>query len=150
MEPNNKKNSLLEESVFGMGKTAVSWHSDSSLQDFSTIGVFNANIPDTPVDWKVGLRVSEDKVTPAIRFPVKSGDVYFMLGDFNHHHQHAVIAGSSLRYSSTHRVGNTEKDTWQYIWKRVHKVFGSATRGIGKETAEGAEVWCHATPTPVY
>eukprot|EP00937_MAST-01D_sp_MAST-1D-sp2_P006143 g6143.t1 len=60
-------------------------------------------------DWAVAMRVGSgahrDDVTPAVKVPTSSGDAYYMLDDFNHHHQHAVIAGqASLRYSSTHRV----------------------------------------------
>jgi alpha-ketoglutarate-dependent dioxygenase FTO len=40
-----------------------------------------------------------------------------MLNDFNHHHHHAVLAGNTWRYSSTHRVAVTSKDTWEFAWK---------------------------------
>jgi alpha-ketoglutarate-dependent dioxygenase FTO len=41
---------------------------------------------------------------------------YYMLNDFNHHHHHAVLAGNTWRYSSTHRVAVTSKDTWDFAW----------------------------------
>ena len=31
------------------------------------------------------------------QFRTQQGDAYYMLGDFNHHHQHAVLAGDSCR-----------------------------------------------------
>ena len=43
-------------------------------------------------------------VLQAITVPVGHGDAYYMLGNFNHHHQHAVLAGDQCwRFSSTHR-----------------------------------------------
>ena len=41
---------------------------------------------------------------PAIAIPLPSEFTYFLLDEFNHHHQHAVLAGKTDRYSSTHRV----------------------------------------------
>jgi mRNA N6-methyladenine demethylase len=45
---------------------------------------------------------------PAIAVPLPDKCTYFLLDDFNHHHQHAVLAGDSVRFSSTHRVCRTE------------------------------------------
>ena len=57
--------------------------------------------------------------SPPIVVPTKSGDVYFLLDEFNHKFQHMVLAGSNHQYriSSTHRVAVTATDTYQYISK---------------------------------
>lgn len=118
---------LREEESYGMGKASVSWHADSSLQDFSSIGVYHT-LPTQKAstwDWKIALRENPDEesgrpaaVQPVV-VPTKSGDVYFLLGDFNHTHQHMVLAGSTARrISSTHRVAVTETDTYNYIRDR--------------------------------
>eukprot|EP00978_Attheya_sp_CCMP212_P003200 scaffold6584_cov48-Attheya_sp.AAC.5 len=71
--------------------------------------------------WRVALRVaknpnSEETRTPALSVPLPSGALYYLLDDFNHQHEHAVLAGSNtLRYSSTHRVAREGQGTWQYI-----------------------------------
>merc|ERR1711991_602452 len=95
---------------------SVSWHADSSLQQYSTIGVYHVTGSNTS-NWGIASRVTNDDKTPALVVPLKNRDTYFMLDDFNHHHQHAVITGSSWRYSCTMRVAITKKDTWQYIEK---------------------------------
>jgi mRNA N6-methyladenine demethylase len=61
-----------------------------------------------------------NKVEPLpIVVPTKSGDVYFLLDEFNHKFQHMVLAGSNqqCRISSTHRVAVTATDTYHYISK---------------------------------
>lgn len=129
---------LKTDPLFNMGKVAVSWHADSSLQHESTIGVCIAHhggegfatdrgsviLPeassaqgessrarrcaDSHLPWRVGLRVLRDiegprilgfkdpkraqshlrdDYTPPVAVDVRDGDVYFMLGNFNHHHQ---------------------------------------------------------------
>jgi len=95
--------------------------------------------PKTPTPkWQVALRVvhdiagpnskqegksdsirADDDKTPAVCVETHDGDVYYMLGDFNHHHQHAVLAGESCtRYTSTHRVGLTDGHTFESIKRR--------------------------------
>ena len=66
--------------------------------------------------------VAVDTVTPAVQMDVGDGDFYYLLGDFNHHHQHCVIAPSTnaahcpaVRYSSTHRCGLREGHCLQWI-----------------------------------
>jgi mRNA N6-methyladenine demethylase len=120
MEPNGRKFPLRDEPAFGMGKMSVSWHADSSLQKFSTIGVYHVT-GSTRDDWVIASRVTNDSTSPAVAVPLKRQDSYFMLDDFNHHHQHAVLAGSSWRYSSTHRVAVVVKDTWDYIRTRAER-----------------------------
>ena len=45
MEPDGEGDvPLRQEPIFGLGTTSVSWHADSSLQDFSTIGVYHQYI----------------------------------------------------------------------------------------------------------
>ena len=105
---------LRNETKFGIGKMSVSWHADSSLQQYSTIGVYHVTGSNTS-NWAIASRVTNDDKTPALVVPLKNKDTYFMLDDFNHHHQHAVITGSSWRYSCTMRVAVTKQDTWDYI-----------------------------------
>lgn len=101
---------------------SVSWHADSSLDHFSTIAVYQTisqdNKGDDFKDWEVALRVTRDAQgpkakplgqiqvddrCPPIAVNLPSHSAYFMLDDFNHHHQHAVLRGSDQRFSSTHR-----------------------------------------------
>ena len=134
---------------------AVSWHADSSLDHFSSIGVLNYLVPDTVDDnsknekekkkggdWKLALRVSNhiegpsrgekntfsgsDNYAPPVVVDIKDNESYFLLDNFNHHHQHAVIAGSSLRYSSTHRVSRTDGHTYDSISKKCLQALNSA------------------------
>ena len=57
----------------------------------------------TPLDDKGSTFVTADlagEEAPPVAIPTKSGDLYYLLDDFNHHHQHAVLAGrGSLRYA---------------------------------------------------
>ena len=126
----------------------MSWHADSSLEHFSSIGVLNLHMPTNTAGaaaelkeqgkeeaeayqpFRIALRCVGDghdkkrgggtRGTPAVAVPLGHGDAYFMLNDFNHHHHHAVLAGSGCgRYSSTHRVAVTERETWQSIERRA-------------------------------
>ena len=61
-----------------------------------------------------------EKLVPPVCVPLPSGSCYFLLDDFNHHHQHAVVPGSrGLRYSSTHRVSRTEGHTFSSVRARL-------------------------------
>ena len=131
MEPSTVKNDLKLDKIHGMGKTSVSWHKDSGLQDFSSIAVYHSmephpstNSTDAEQPWRVALRVADsNSKTPALSVPLPSGAVYYLLDDFNHQHEHAVLAGAeTLRYSSTHRVAKVGCGTWQYIREKCEKV----------------------------
>ena len=139
MEPSSVKTDLRNEKIYGMGKTSVSWHKDSGLQDFSSIAVYHtlqdydcgeeefvgvermryskSDIAKEDEPWRVAVRVASPHVkTPALSIPLPSGALYYLLDDFNHQHEHAVLAGTDkLRYSSTHRVAREGQGTWQYI-----------------------------------
>jgi mRNA N6-methyladenine demethylase len=138
-----------------MGKVSVSWHADSSLEDYSSIGVYHC-LPTqkaTKWDWRIALRpipppssgvgdngkpTSSDasSSSPPVVVPTKDGDAYFLFGTFNHTHQHCVLAGTvSNRISSTHRVAVTKEDTYEYIARRVRhasKVFQLQIEGKKK------------------
>ncbi|KNC74826.1 hypothetical protein SARC_12634 [Sphaeroforma arctica JP610] len=107
---------LKNEAVYGMGPTSVSWHADSSLQNYSTIAVYqitgngpiagsqnqtkrSSKTSDTTKgsedDWSVAMRVVADDVTPAVACRLKSGETYYMMDDFNHHHHHAGMQHSN-------------------------------------------------------
>lgn len=120
---------LKDEPSIGFGKCAVSWHADSSLEHYSTIAVYQTIVNEKKgsanKDWSVALRVAHHAEgpeasrrgtdiqstlvtdTPTVSVSLPSGSAYYLLDDFNHHHQHAVISeGSShnVRYSCTHRL----------------------------------------------
>lgn len=116
---------LKDEPYLGQGKCSVSWHADSSLENFSSIAVYHLinKAADTEGKWSVGLRVahnsegpqasrrgtdiSVETETPPLAVSLPSGATYYMLDDFNHHHQHTVMAEGKVpgrRFSSTHRL----------------------------------------------
>ncbi|KAF0719040.1 Aste57867_1324 [Aphanomyces stellatus] len=129
MEPDNPLLGLKDDPTYGMGKVSVSWHADSSLQDYSSIGVYHTLLPTkqkqpkTRCDWRIALRLSPEvpgaDQTPPLVLPTDDGDAYYLNGDFNHFHQHMVLSGTAVRVSSTHRVAVTDEDTLQYIQARV-------------------------------
>jgi mRNA N6-methyladenine demethylase len=169
---------LRDEEHYGMGKASVSWHADSSLQDYSCIGVYHTipnekgkggsstTVSNSSTDWKIALRPnpSSDQNTgstitrkvdhhwkskdvktvstttaaatatvPPIVISTKSGDVYCLLDDFNHTHQHMVLAGSTgRRMSSTHRVAVTDTDTYTYIAQRCSHGLVSSKQELKK------------------
>ena len=118
MEPERRESmALKDEGQFGMGKASVSWHSDSSLQDTSTVAVYHqtaGGIDGDDTSWHIALKCLDD-VTPALRVPLNSHETYYMMRDFNMHHHHAVLNGDTRRFSSTHRVAVVAKDTFEYI-----------------------------------
>lgn len=131
-------NDLKSEPTIGNAKTTVSWHADSSLEHYSTIAVYQTLIPpleeannktcsDSQHNWFVALRVAHNsegpqssrrgtdiessivKETPPIAASLPSGSAYYLLDDFNHHHQHTVLtngalASAGVRYSCTFRL----------------------------------------------
>ena len=111
---------LKDEARYGMGPTSVSWHSDSSLRPHSTVAVYHVCFDENGTSarddssWHVALRALDGR-TPALRVPLPSRATYYMLRDFNAFHHHAVLAGNTRRYSSTHRVAVVEKDTFEHI-----------------------------------
>ncbi|CAM9834371.1 unnamed protein product [Laminaria digitata] len=137
MEPVEDRPDLKLEPTFGQDRCSVSWHADSCLEHYSTIAVYHATDPETsPADWRIALRVEPDAEgpaagklklagrkevgvnsdrAPAIAVALPSRSAYFLLDEFNHHHQHAVLAGRSHRWSSTHRVAKKEGHSFDYI-----------------------------------
>mmetsp|Transcript_9405 Transcript_9405/g.23914 ORF Transcript_9405/g.23914 Transcript_9405/m.23914 type:complete len:283 (-) Transcript_9405:46-894(-) len=79
-------------------------------------------------------------LAPPLRTKLSDGECYFMLGNFNHHHQHAVIAGTSARYASTHRVALTQDATFDGIMERCAEVLCGKrfTRSASPESLEAA------------
>lgn len=127
--------------MFSKDKLSVSWHADSSLEHFSSIGVYHFVVggnESRDESWKIALRVqhysegpSHGKKTagdsisctvPPIAIPLPSRSSYYLLDDFNHHHQHAVIEGNFERYASTHRVSRTDGHSYQYILNKCRSV----------------------------
>lgn len=145
--------SLLNMMAPNVGKkgTAVSWHADSCLEHGSTISVFQCVDEKEGGEkkkrkWRLGVRVRRDSEGPGRRDPTEkeiTGDdtprlavsipnpgVYHMLDDFNHHHQHCVLAGErGRRISSTHRVARKESHTAQWV------LLLSSRKGINKAHA---------------
>ena len=137
-EHRNKKisstNTTINDGDNNLARTSVSWHADSCLEHYSSIGVYHTIIPvtnntnhsngqgkpkqkGTKRQWSIALRVSHhaegpttnmslssnDKESlgnknsntsppPPIAISLPSGSAYYLLEDFNHHHQHAVLA----------------------------------------------------------
>ena len=118
---------LKMEPSLGNERTCVSWHADSSLEHYSTIAVYHTLIPkSTRQQWSVAMRVALNSEGPAssrrgtdiessivaesppIACSLPSGSTYYLLDDFNHHHQHAVLTSgedesAGVRYSLTFR-----------------------------------------------
>jgi mRNA N6-methyladenine demethylase len=94
-----------------------------------------------PNQGKPSSRTEEmrDKyVAPAVAVALPKKAAYYLLDDFNHHHQHAVLAGTTHRYASTHRVCRTDGHTFQSIKSRcVSALQGTeAQYGVTKLRAE--------------
>jgi alpha-ketoglutarate-dependent dioxygenase FTO len=60
--------------------------------------------------------------TPAIAVALPNKSCYYMLDDFNHHHQHAVLAGDQHRFASTHRVSRVDGHSFQSIKNRCENI----------------------------
>lgn len=147
--PKDSKEVRLKcEACFEQEKCTVSWHADSSLEHYSSIAVYHATKGGVQDEsWRVALRVSphaegptagkrsklagaaEDSslLPPPLAVPLPSKHLYYLLDDFNHHHQHSVLAGDTDRYASTHRVSRREGHTFQSIQQRC----SSALQGSG-------------------
>jgi len=107
---------------------AVNWHRDSTLEPFSTIAVYH-HTPDDPQDttWQIAMNCEQ---APTTLVNLHDNDCYYMLGNFNHHHAHAVVAGKTARYASTHRVAVTHNANFDYVHQECTKVlsgFGELT-----------------------
>ena len=154
MEPTSTKRDLKKEVGYGLGSISVSWHRDSGLQDFSSIAVYQS-LKETPNNndddnnnngsqWGVALRVMDGgsgavlTSVPPLLIPLPKGSLYYMLDDFNHNHEHAVVAGNSgIRYSSTHRVAREGKGTWRYIHDKTQSHLSKAQgRGFVKNSTD--------------
>ena len=138
MDSTATKRDLKKESAYGMGKVSVGWHRDSGLKDFSSIAVYQllqGTSSKSCDKWGVALRAMDGGAggvlssVPALMVPLPSGSLYYMLDDFNHNHEHAVIAGSDgVRYSSTHRVAREGQGTWQYIRDKTDQFIVTASK----------------------
>ena len=136
MESISTKRDLKQDVAYNMGKTSVGWHRDSGLKDFSTITVYqkqSTSRSNSSKPFGVAIRAMDGGAggplasVPALMAPLSSGSVYYMLDDFNHNHEHAVIAGDDgVRYSSTHRVAREGQGTWQYIRDKIRNLQSSA------------------------
>jgi alpha-ketoglutarate-dependent dioxygenase FTO len=73
--------------------------------------------------------VAAASIAPAITIPLPPCAAYYLLDEFNHHHMHAVIPGSTHRYASTHRVSRREGHTLSSIEARAETALrGSSGR----------------------
>uniref|UniRef100_A0A6U0QSA6 Alpha-ketoglutarate-dependent dioxygenase FTO n=1 Tax=Prasinoderma coloniale TaxID=156133 RepID=A0A6U0QSA6_9VIRI len=155
---NASEKSLRPEPLYELGPASVSWHADSGLVDFSTISVFH-NVRALDEDegigeqeageggacgWRVALRVSgepEGKRTPAIVAELPSDSCYHLCDDFNHFHEHAVLAShtpNTVRHSSTHRVAREEGGCWGYLHEKATETLGADVVGVEDSQARGA------------
>ncbi len=157
--PENEEVALKNEPMFEKDKLTVSWHADSCLDHFSSIAVYHFNEPNglhkITKPWRIALRVQvnaegpqQGKVVPdleldcpPIALSLPEECCYYLLDDFNHHHQHAgtftcfkcfgavsiqfsvtVLAGGSHRFASTHRVSRREGHTYHYLHQKIQNV----------------------------
>lgn len=141
---------LKKEPLFERDLCAVSWHADSCLDHYSTIGVYHFQVQSakSSVDsknapkespWRMALRVAVNaegpqqgrpapetypNSSPPVSIELPQECCYYLLDDFNHHHQHAVLAGDCHRFASTHRVSRTEGHSFAYIHQRCTALLG--------------------------
>ena len=137
---------------------SISWHADSMLKHHSAIACYHwvPVVKEGDKEWKIGLRVEPHSEGPSknqrsfgsstadgavvnsregecrappVALGLPNGGVYYLLGNFNHHHQHAVFAGTGLRFSSTHRVGREGHD-FAFIRNKVNKCLNSKVAGL--------------------
>ena len=107
--------------------------------------------------WKIATRVALDAEGPSegrarrmkhnldrnappltVDLP-NSGMAYFMLGAYNHHHQHAVLAGETERWASTHRVCKMEGHLFAGVLARAQSMLKIEKRGL-KEWANSTRM----------
>lgn len=165
LEPSDARGGALRNRAgekLGTGSLAVSWHADSSVQPASSIAVVNLTLPyhkkssSQQMPWRIAMKcVGEghepDKPsggvgssgvrkagTPAVAVPLSASETYYLLGEFNDHHHHAVLAGDAPRYSSTHRVGVVASDTWKYISDRCAEALPAGPAGAPPSFTQGA------------
>ena len=151
---------LKLEPLFEKDKATVSWHADSSLEHYSSIAVYHATqAGDGDDSWRIALRVlphaegpsagkqsskppgatdasSDEPTAPPVAVPLPSRHAYFLLDNFNHHHQHSVLAGNSHRYASTHRVSRREGHTFGSIQARCSSALQGHGFGVKQVRAE--------------
>ena len=104
--------------------------------DFSSIAVYHKMVGDDVArkkTWRLALRVaSPSSKIPALEVPLPSGSLYYLLDDFNHQHEHAVLSGATqLRYSSTHRVARGQ--TWQSIEVKCQSILESQQAAVSTQ-----------------
>jgi hypothetical protein len=122
LDPSTHRRPLRVEPYYRMGPLAVGWHRDESLRPLSSIAVYHSSEEADASEeecWHIALKRAWDIETPAVKVPLHSGDAYIMAYDLNTTHQHAVLAGTGKRFSSTHRVGETAGQTLTSINARV-------------------------------
>jgi mRNA N6-methyladenine demethylase len=147
---------LKPEPSTGEGRCSVSWHADSSLEHYSSIAVYHTLSCESNKKgkWSVGLRVAHNSEgpqasrrgtdiessivtdTPPIAISLPSRSTYYLLDDFNHHHQHVVLAEGEvegIRYSSTHRLLRDSHNV-SYVLERCKNTVGSFHK-------KGLRVW---------
>lgn len=67
---------------------------------------------------------------PPVCVPLPRRCTYYMLDDFNHHHQHAVMPGTTHRYASTHRVSRVDGHSFKSIDDRAKAALQVCTTSI--------------------
>ncbi|GMH77517.1 hypothetical protein TL16_g07435 [Triparma laevis f. inornata] len=109
-------------------KTSVSWHTDSGLQDYSTIAVWHHHekVSSSSNPWRISLRpipsLNSTPPIPAIIMNLESGGgLYYIFDEMNLRFEHAVLSGrEGVRWSSTHRVtkeGGKYEDILGECWR---------------------------------
>ncbi|XP_062505118.1 alpha-ketoglutarate-dependent dioxygenase FTO-like isoform X2 [Corticium candelabrum] len=134
MDPDHVTIPLVTEPYYAMGTSAVHWHSDQSVRDDCSIGVYSSTVGESNESepWSIGLKIAWDVTTSAVKVPLLNGSCYFLLNDMNTTHQHTVIVGDNARFSSTHRVVVLDGNTLEYISGRCRQAEMIAKRLNGE------------------
>ncbi|CAM9521839.1 unnamed protein product, partial [Discosporangium mesarthrocarpum] len=104
----------------------------SSFSSSSTSSSFTKSSPAPVGSSGTTTPVKAPMAAPPVAVPLPSRCSYYLLDDFNHHHQHAVLAGESRRWASTHRVLR-EGHNLEHITRRCQAVIKDAHKRTVKQ-----------------
>jgi alpha-ketoglutarate-dependent dioxygenase FTO len=77
-----------------------------------------------------GNDMKSTKNAPPVAVELPDKYSYYLLDDFNHHHQHSVLSGNFDRFASTHRVCRSEGHTYLSIKTKCESVLKDNTTAI--------------------
>lgn len=77
-----------------------------------------------------GNDMKSSNIAPPVAIELPNKYSYYLLDDFNHHHQHSVLSGNFDRFASTHRVCRSEGHTYLSIKTKCESVLKDNTTAI--------------------